>query len=691
MNNQYFEQLTQRIKAYLRFRDPTAPSYYDGGDSQSIYEDELDGGFANSIYDSKLDVDSGTADGADEYVYIYSSTDLQEVEINDNIEKLFGCFNAKTAKIKIMNPVSTSGRFRYNVSDKDVEIYFGHEEDGELVYKKKGTFRVKKPNNKTVSDNTTFELQDLSILLDTPCDIEFPYPCTRLQVVQLICAKFGLILATPDFWCSGMAIETQFYKNGATYREIIRLVAESSLCNAKIGDDDRLYIKSYNNTDYVLKPRVYKSLNVTERFGYVNRVVLAETDESGSTDYDVVIAENEESINANGISEVRISNNMILNFDREQFAPLLLGQLENFYYYGFSSEMVLGNYELDHDFITLQDKQGNRYRSILMNINYKYNGAFKSKVNSPATSKTKQEYPGAGRIGQMIKNTMLNVDKVKGLITSLNAELNDEDGIASRLTKIEQSSTSVTTIIEQSGSDNLIKNSVGYAWENDNANVPKFWRLISGRVNYVENDWTRINSLSGRAWLLRTGKIEQEISVTTGKTYTLSFLVNKLTALGTCSVSIENGSETVIYDNYMTDTEYSHTFKALGNSIKVILTANNVELYITDLLINTGDTKQQWKQASGELYTSEVLVDIDGVMIKNNLYSGYTIISPSEFAGYYLVNGSYKKVFTLNKDTTWVTKLHSEESVEIGSENNNVKTLFLAVADGLDIVLKEES
>ena len=251
------------------------------------------------------------------------------------------------------------------------------------------------------------------------------------------------------------------------------------------------------------------------------------------------------------------------------------------------------------------------------------------------------------------------------------------------------SSDSITTTIEQSGSDNLVKNSVGYAWENDNTNIPKFWRLVSGTIDFIENDWTRINSLSGRAWLLKNGKIEQEISVTTGRTYTLSFLIEKISALGTCSINVENGSETIVYNQSMSDTEYSYTFTAIGNSIKIILSANDTELFVTDLIINTGENKQQWKQATGELYTSEVLVDIDGVMIKNNLYSGYTIISPSEFAGYYLTNGRYTKVFTLNKDTTWVTKLHSEESVEIGSETNDIKTLFVAVSGGLDIVLKE--
>ena len=110
----------------------------------------------------------------------------------------------------------------------------------------------------------------------------------------------------------------------------------------------------------------------------------------------------------------------------------------------------------------------------------------------------------------------------------------------------------------------------------------------------------------------------------------------------------------------MTDLDYSYTFKAVGNSVKIILTANNTEIYITDL-------------------------------IRNNLYSGYTIISPSEFAGYYLVNGRYIRVFTLNKDTTEVSKLHVDESIDIGSEANGIRALFIAVEGGLDIVLKEGS
>ena len=137
----------------------------------------------------------------------------------------------------------------------------------------------------------------------------------------------------------------------------------------------------------------------------------------------------------------------------------------------------------------------------------------------------KQEYKGAGKVGEQIKNVWLNVDKIKGIITSLSEEITEQ---GTRLTKIEQSSTEVKTIISQTGSDNLIKNSVGFAWETiDSNNVPKFWTLLSGSIDYIENDFTRINTLANRGWLIKTGSIEQEIAVTTGNVYTLSFIANR--------------------------------------------------------------------------------------------------------------------------------------------------------------------
>ena len=688
MNNEYFNKLSQSIKAYLRYVEKVEPVDLDGGFADSVYVDPLgiEGGFAPDI--EREEIDGGIAKGFYGFVYIRSDTDLQEIEYNDNLDRIIGCFNARTAKVKIMNPISY-GNYRYSLIDKDIELFMGYKDDSGVHYSKKGTFRVKKTDSETVGIQTEFELQDKSFIFDTVCTLEFPYPCTRLQVVQIICEHLGIELATLNFWLSDAILEKQFYNPGSTYREIIRIIAEASCCFAKIGDDDKLHIKFFEKSDYKLIPRVYKKLNIEDCFGYVNRIVLCEMDESGSTDYDVIIAEDEESIKNFGLTEVRISNNLILNEDREKYAPLLLSQLSTFRYYSFSTEMVLGNYLLDHCVIDLVDKDGSVKPSVIMNLNFRYNGALKTNISSPAPSKTKQQYPGAGKVGEQIKNVWLNVDKIKGVITSLNEEITDQ---GTRLTQIEQSSTEVKTIISQTGSDNLIRNSVGYAWETvDNQEVPKFWTLISGKVGYIENDFTRINTLSNRGWLFTTGCMEQEIAVTTNNVYTLSLIVKKLKAIGTASVIIENGRQKIVYDESMDDGSYNYSFIAQGNSIKIIIESEQTELLLSDLIINTGNSPQQWKQASGELYTSEVLVDIDGMLIKYNVYSGYTVISPSEFAGYYLVNGRMIRVFTLNKDTTEVNKLWAYESIEIGdTSEQNVKTMFIAGRDGLDIVIVDK-
>ena len=624
MNNEYFNKLSQSVKAYIRYIEEVKPVDLDGGFADSVYIDPLgiDGGFAPDI--EREEIDGGIAKGFYGYVYIRSDTDLQEIEFNDNLDKIIGCFNARTAKVKIMNPISY-GNYRYSLIDKDIELFMGYKDDSGVHYSKKGTFRIKKTDSETVGIQTEFELQDKSFIFDTVCTLEFPYPCTRLQVVQIICEHLGIELATLNFWLSDAILKKQFYNPGSTYREIIRIIAESSCCFAKIGDDDKLHIKFFEKSDYKLIPRVYKKLNIEDCFGYVNRIVLCETDESGSTDYDVIIAEDEESIKNFGLTEVRISNNLILNEDREKYAPLLLSQLSTFRYYAFSTEMVLGNYLLDHSVIDLVDKDGSVKPSVIMNINFRYNGALKSNIS-------------------------------------------------------------------QTGSDNLVRNSVGYAWETiDNKEVPKFWTLLSGTIGYIENDFTRINTLSNRGWLLTTGSMEQEIAVTTNNVYTISIIAKKLKNIGTASVIIENGRQKVVYDETMDDGTYNYSFISQGNSIKIIIQSEQTELLLSDLIINTGNSPQQWKQASGELYTSEVLVDIDGMLIKNNIYSGYTVISPSEFAGYYLVNGRMIRVFTLNKDTTEVNKLWAYESVEIGDlSEQNVKTMFIAVRDGLDIVIVDK-
>jgi hypothetical protein len=63
---------------------------------------------------------------------------------------------------------------------------------------------------------------------------------------------------------------------------------------------------------------------------------------------------------------------------------------------------------------------------------------------------------------------------------------------------------------------------------------------------------------------------------------------------------------------------------------------------------------------------TQVNINVDGVLVKSSIYEGdYTVMSPLEFAGYSNINGTITKVFTINKDTTKVTKLEAEKEIKM--------------------------
>ena len=84
----------------------------------------------------------------------------------------------------------------------------------------------------------------------------------------------------------------------------------------------------------------------------------------------------------------------------------------------------------------------------------------------------------------------------------------------------------------------------------------------------------------------------------------------------------------------------------------------------TDNMLAIGEQKSQWTQANGEVMNTQVNINLDGITVKSSVYLGdYTVISPLEFAGYSIINGSPTRVFSLNKDVTEVKKLLASDEI----------------------------
>ena len=103
----------------------------------------------------------------------------------------------------------------------------------------------------------------------------------------------------------------------------------------------------------------------------------------------------------------------------------------------------------------------------------------------------------------------------------------------------------------------------------------------------------------------------------------------------------------------------------MGANTVTITTDAGTTAEITDLILTTGGATV-WRQASGEIYNTQVSLDQDGVRVSSSVYSGdYVEITPLEFAGYSNAGGTVQKVFSLNRDTTEVEKLEARSQIKM--------------------------
>ena len=266
-----------------------------------------------------------------------------------------------------------------------------------------------------------------------------------------------------------------------------------------------------------------------------------------------------------------------------------------------------------------------------------------------------------------MKEVKFEVDHINNLIKSIVSEL---DGNTERITQILQNIADIIMSVQQSGGNNLIKNSVGFAGTTE-------WNLSydnedTSTVNTQASVELLENGTSGGAFILSGVKISQSIIVSPNAEYCFSCKVNK-NAVGNGYVKIYNPSnETQVWIKELADQE-SFDFKEIkfdgiainGNTLVVEVYGDEAsKLVVTDLMLNKGNLSSIWTQANGEILNTLVNINMNGVMVKSLQFDEtgqYVTINPLEFAGYAKKNGITTRVFTLNGDTTVVNKLRAEE------------------------------
>lgn len=534
-----------------------------------------------------------------------------------------------------------------------------------------GKFRAVEQTINLEKEETSLKcLDSMAILAQTQYNAgELAFPCSLSDLAGQIINKFGLnsqsdleTLANHEY-----TIEEDLYSkiSNITYRDVLAEIA---------GATATIVITNQNNVRFVEPQRIVQEsltydnlikVKFQPKYGKINSVVLARTPQE-----DNIVVKDDVSIEANGLTEVKLANNEILDDNRELLAPQILDMVNGFEFYPFEARTEGHGYYQCGDRVSITDGV-NVWESIITHIKLEIGQVIKETISGIAPKKEQTDYARAGGILKTIYNTEIKVDKQKQEISSIVSKTVElDDKINSNHTEIIQNINSITNTIQTTGGANLLYNSVGFA--TDTNNVPTIWVKTGSVVANTSAESLTFGAISGNQIILSANSsISQSVIVTPNNPVSLSMRVKKgFLGSATITISTNDLDKQIIQiedqkEYIWKEMSFPNLIPNLTNlTVKIETKDNTEQLSITDLMLNIGDNIIPWQQASGEILNANVLIDKDGVIVKNSVYSGdYMKITPIEFANYSNASGSEEKTFWLNRDMTNVHKLQVAKQI----------------------------
>ena len=547
---------------------------------------------------------------------------------------------------------------------------------GTYEYLDYGTFLITEITTSKDTGTTTITGYDgmiRSMIEYQPLNINYPIGLYN-YTVQL-CSMFGMTLENNSFGVhNNWQVTQDLWENieGITYRDILQQIAQVTCTTVIITNENKIYFKPITQTNETLTYDNLMKLKLEPIYGEINSVVLARDHQN-----DNIYMKDDQSISTNGLTEWKITNNEIIDKDRDNAITPIYNAMHGISYYPFEANTEgLGWFEIADNF-DIENNEGDIFNTTLFNFSITIDGGIKEILKTKAETKTETQYQYATTIAKRVKNTEIIVNKQEQYIDELVTDMYEEDGIVhENFTQIHQDIENIINSVQNSGGANLIKNSVMFAYDN-NGN-PNDWNvsgagtlLISASAEAMAN-----GSLSGHVFVLNNKTVSQRVRVKASSEtdtdkvyYTFSTRIKK-SSTGSCYIKLYNS-----IDEYRIDIPIGESVFYKEYTLQALLPKDeyfDIEFYgsadsdatFTDNMLAVGEYKTQWQQASGEVMNTQVNINLDGVLIKSSVYLGdYTIMSPLEFAGYSMVNGTLTKVFSLNKDTTEVEKLKARKQI----------------------------
>ena len=276
--------------------------------------------------------------------------------------------------------------------------------------------------------------------------LDITYPIAIRDYINKICEYLGLAFKNKNntFANYDKQIKLDLYEGYEyTFRDILDELAQVTASTICINENtDELEIRYLNDTQDTIDEDYLKDVNVDfkEKYGPINSIVLSRSAES-----DNVYLSDEDSISKNGLCELKIVDNQIMNDnDRSDFLPDILSKLNgiNYYINDFSSPGITW-YELC-DMYTVKIKD-NLYNCVLFNDEIKITQGLEETIYTEMPETSETDYQKADKTDRKINKAYIIVDKQNQKIESL---ISQQSETSQKLSQVEQTVDSITQRVE---------------------------------------------------------------------------------------------------------------------------------------------------------------------------------------------------------------------------------------------------
>lgn len=315
----------------------------------------------------------------------------------------------------------------------EINYKFGLKVNGEYEYIDFGNYIVEKSTRK--EDTRSYEIECYDAMIKTMVDYEdmaLVYPISIRDYLNEISAYFNLTFKNinDEFPNYDKQIPNELYLSedgtslGYTFRDVLDELAQVTGSIICINNDGQLEVRYFNDTGITIDEEYLNNVNVNfgEKYGKVNSIVFSRSGES-----DNVAKTDAESVNENGLCEIKIIDNQILNDNnRADYLPALADKLFGLEYYlnDFSAKGII--------FLELGDRYnvsvfGNTYSCVMLNDEILITQGIEENVFTEKPEETESDYKTSSNDDRKINQAYIIVNKQNQTIESLTSKVENID------------------------------------------------------------------------------------------------------------------------------------------------------------------------------------------------------------------------------------------------------------------------